>query len=122
MPRPPTARGAIAKRVNYMFLRQALERPAARAQRCQCGYWVRKVPCAVCGMSGAGRAATRDEGRDGPVGSTDGKDDAAEKTEEQEADQHADLLREERELTEGFFLFAPGFSGMTLVQWDMTFM
>ena len=49
MPRPPTARGAIAKRVSYVFLRQALERPAAHAQRChQCGYWVREVPCAVC--------------------------------------------------------------------------
>jgi len=48
MPRPPTARGAISKRISHVFLRQVLERPAPRAQRCQCGYWVAQVPCAVC--------------------------------------------------------------------------
>ena len=48
MPRPPTARGAIAKRVSYVFQRLAIERPPQRAQRCQCGYWVHQVPCTVC--------------------------------------------------------------------------
>ena len=49
MPRPPMDRHIISRQVSYVFLRQALERPTARAQRCpQCGYWVREVPCAVC--------------------------------------------------------------------------
>jgi hypothetical protein len=48
MPQPTNARSTISGRLKHAFHRQILERPAPRLQRCQCGYWVAQVPCAVC--------------------------------------------------------------------------